>query len=105
MVDKYRCYELWFLISQISKIEGAIIEIGVWKGGSAGIICKRLELDKSKKRIYLADTFTGVAKASEQDHKYKGGEHSDTSSKIVNKLLSKKLKLDNYTRCDCQPNL
>lgn len=96
MVDIYRCYELWHLISQISKIEGAMIEIGVWKGGTAGIICKRAKLDGLNKSIYLADTFTGVAKASDKDERYKGGEHADTSPKIVKELLSSKLNLGNY---------
>jgi O-methyltransferase len=96
MVDIYRCYEIWHLISQISKVDGAIIEIGVWKGGTAGIICKKVEIEGLNKKIYLADTFKGVAKASDKDKRYRGGEHSDTSIRIVNELLSKKLKLNNY---------
>lgn len=96
MVDIYRCYELWQLISQTRKVDGAIIEIGVWKGGTAGIICKKTEIEGLNKKIFLADTFKGVAKASNRDDLYKGGEHSDTSAKIVNGLLSSKLHLSNF---------
>lgn len=96
MVDIYRCYELWQLISQVKKVNGAIIEVGVWKGGTAGIICKKAEIENLDKKIYLADTFKGVAKASEKDERYKGGEHSDTSIKIANNLLYNKLNLANF---------
>lgn len=37
--------------------------------------------------MYIADTFTGVAKASTEDALYKGGEHSDTSQDIVESIL------------------
>ena len=32
-VDKYRCYELWQLVEESTKLNGALIEIGVWRGG------------------------------------------------------------------------
>lgn len=96
LVDKYRCYELWQLISQTSKLNGAIIEIGVWRGGTGGLICKRLELDGNNHMVYLADTFSGVVKASKYDSFYKGTEHSDTSKQIVFELLNK-LQVKNYS--------
>jgi len=96
MVDIYRCYELWQLISQIKKINGAIIEIGVWKGGTAGLICKKADIEGLNRKIYLADTFKGVAKASNKDERYKGGEHADTSARTVKNLLSDKLHLNNF---------
>jgi O-methyltransferase len=36
MVDKYRSYELWQLVKESSKLDGAIIEVGVWRGGTPG---------------------------------------------------------------------
>lgn len=44
---------------------------------------KLLELDTN---VYLCDTFTGVAKATDLDASYHGGEHSDTSVEIVRDL-------------------
>jgi hypothetical protein len=39
LVDKYRCFELWRLVEQCAKLEGgALIEIGVWRGGTAALI-------------------------------------------------------------------
>lgn len=37
----------------------------------------------------MADTFSGVVKAGENDTVYSGGEHADTSIEIVQSLLSR----------------
>ena len=89
LVDKYRCFELWQLIKESSKLEGAIIEIGVWRGGTGCLIAKQAEICDIKSTVYLCDTFTGVVKAGENDSQYKGGEHADTSKNIVEALMIK----------------
>lgn len=94
LVDKYRCYELWQLVEETVTLDGALIEIGVWKGGSGSLIAKKAKLDGIKNKVYLCDTFTGVVKAGIKDSKYKGGEHTDTSKEIVKKVINE-LKLDN----------
>lgn len=88
LVDLYRCYELWELTEQIFKLNknASFIEIGVWRGGTASVIGKKLELLSSNTKFYLADTFKGVSKASNRDFYYSGGEHSDTSVQIVKNL-------------------
>ena len=92
LVDIFRCFELWELTNHIHNLNknASFIEIGVWRGGTAGIIGRKLSLLNSNANFYLADTFVGVAKASEKDTFYNGGEHSDTSQEIVEKLLSDK---------------
>jgi O-methyltransferase len=95
LVDKYRCYELWTLVEQSRKIEGAIIEIGVWKGGTGALIAKKAKLCGIFDSVYLCDTFTGVVKTTDQDTHYKGGEHSDTSRHIVESLIFENLNLNN----------
>ena len=94
LVDIYRCFELWQLIKESSKLDGAIIEIGVWRGGTGCLIAKQAELCGIKSTVYLCDTFTGVVKTGENDTVYKGGEHADTSENIVESLI-KKLDLKN----------
>jgi O-methyltransferase len=92
LVDIYRCYELWKLVLNADKIEGDILEVGVWRGGTAALIAgAMLENSKAAKqqsKLYLADTFEGVVKASNKDTIYKGGEHSDTSEAVVIQLLT-----------------
>ncbi|MBL0054940.1 MAG: class I SAM-dependent methyltransferase [Chitinophagaceae bacterium] len=89
LVDIYRCYELWQLVQQMNNLDpdSAILEVGVWRGGTAGIMAQQLSNLKSGASLYLADTFTGVAKAGENDAFYTGGEHQDTSQVIVEDLL------------------
>lgn len=93
LVDIYRCYELWSLIKQTQRVPGHAIEVGVWKGGTGGLIARQLSLCAPEKKIYLCDTFSGVVKASEKDTFYQGGEHADTSVDSVKQLM-KSLAVD-----------
>ena len=96
LVDKYRCYELWALIEQCSKMQGDFIEIGVWRGGTGALIAAGAKRMGSDKIVYLCDTFKGVVKAGRKDCYYKGDEHGDTSMRIVEKLVIDRLRLDNF---------
>jgi O-methyltransferase len=89
LVDIYRCWELWMLVQQTQKLSGAIIEVGVWRGGTAALMAKRAMLSGIPDTVYLCDTFEGVVKASAQDKVYRGGEHADTTREIVDSLLQK----------------
>jgi O-methyltransferase len=95
-VDKYRLYELWQIIGETTKIPGAFIEIGVWRGGSGALIRRKADLCGIKDKIYLCDTFEGIVKTnSEKDPYLKDGMFNNTSVKIVEDLIYKKLKLEN----------
>jgi O-methyltransferase len=98
LVDVYRCYELWQLVKKVQSLNpsAAILEVGVWRGGTAGIMSQQLSNLKSNAAIYLADTFTGVAKAGEKDAFYAGGEHNDTSQPIVEALLKSTSNYPSY---------
>lgn len=96
LVDIYRCYELWTLVEQVSKLtEGNIIEVGTWRGGTGGLLAKSAKLSGINEKVFLCDTFKGVVKASSEDSFYEGGEHDDTSRELVEDLIQNKLKLDN----------
>jgi O-methyltransferase len=89
LVDIYRCWELWQLVGQTTKMEpGAILEVGVWRGGTGALMAKRAEMLGVPDPVYLCDGFEGVPKAGGRDTHYKGGEHADTSQVIVENLLS-----------------
>jgi O-methyltransferase len=85
LVSVERLYELWSLAKQVESLNGSIIEVGVWRGGSAGVLAKAAP----RKRILLADTFSGVVKAETSDTEYVGGEHADTSVAVVTALMRK----------------
>lgn len=90
MVDEYRMYELFQLASQAANLKGAFLEVGVWRGGSSAIIQAALDHVNANNKLYIADTFQGVAKAdSPKDRIYKGGEHADTNVDFLQKVFSK----------------
>ena len=89
LVDIYRLYSLYILSKETLKCSrGDALEIGVWRGGSGALIshCMNLFGVDVDIHTYLCDTFCGVVKAG-TDELYQGGEHSDTSMEIVQKLL------------------
>ena len=89
-MDKYRCYDLWSLVAEASKLKkGSLIEVGVWRGGSGALIAKKAKSMGINKNVYLCDTFTGVVKTGIKDSTYKGGEHADASEKVVMELIKK----------------
>ena len=97
LVDKYRCFELWRLVEQSAKLEtGALIEIGVWRGGTAALIATRARDLGLRDKIYACDTFSGIVKAGAEDPHYVGGEHADTSARSVETLFYDTLKLAQY---------
>jgi O-methyltransferase len=85
LIDVFRCYELWHLAKQAAQLPGAIVEVGVWRGGSGCL----LALAAPEVPVYLADTFTGIVKAGPKDTRYVGGEHAETSEQVVRDLLDK----------------
>jgi O-methyltransferase len=89
LVDVYRCYDLWQLVREATKLDsGEILEVGVWRGGTGCLMGRRLKLLGSPATVHLCDTFQGVVKAGTTDSHYSGGEHADTSQKIVEALAA-----------------
>lgn len=85
LVDVYRCFELYSLLKRAEHVSGAVVEVGVWRGGTAAL----LAASAPSKQIHLFDTFSGVAKANDEyDTLYKGGEHADVNFNDVKTLLS-----------------
>lgn len=84
-VDRMRLWELWTLMRNLRDVPGDVLEVGVWRGGSAALLGKAAGPGR---RLILADTFKGVVKAGPRDDYYKGGEHADTDEKTVRDLLA-----------------
>ena len=67
---------LWAAISATKyvireKIEGDIIECGVWRGGCSIAIAKTIKRLNSQKKIILYDTFAGMTRPTKEDVKAK----------------------------------
>lgn len=93
LCDLYRCYQLWSLLSQVVHVPGAVMEVGVWRGGSGCLIAKRCAIIGISSDVYLCDTFKGVVKAGEHDPVFTEGA-LQADRHIVEKL-AESLRLDN----------
>lgn len=91
LVDRNRCYALFELVQQIRKIPGEVLEVGCWRGGTAGILTRMLP----DRIVYLADTFEGVVKSSQWEH-YQDKAHADTSPELVTGFLTRQLGVTNF---------
>jgi O-methyltransferase len=87
LVDVWRCHELWGLVGELREIPGAILEVGVWRGGTGAIMAERASSLGIDDPVYLADTWEGVVKTGARDVYYHDGKHDDTSKEIVQRLV------------------
>lgn len=80
------------LSNGVKDIIGDVVEVGVYKGGSA------LELSKifQHNDIYLFDTFEGLPKTNEYDNHHKAGDFNDVSYEDVLKLFEHNDKVKVY---------
>jgi O-methyltransferase len=88
LVDVWRCHELWSLVGELRDVPGAILEVGVWRGGTGALLAARAADVGIDDGVYLCDTWEGVVKTGEVDTYYHDGKHDDTSLDIVERLLS-----------------
>jgi O-methyltransferase len=78
MTSPERIYSLIEAVRYVVKnhIPGAIVECGVWKGGSMMAVAETLRsLGDESRELYLYDTFEGMSKPGEMD-KTRAGEHA-----------------------------
>lgn len=94
MTSAERIYTLIQAVRYVSAspIEGAIVECGVWKGGSMAAIAKTLlQMQDVSRDLYLFDTFEGMPEPTAKDVDYAG------------KQASEVLKEDIGSRCTDAP--
>lgn len=79
-------YQLFSSVQATSKIPGAMAEVGVYKGGSAVILCEA----KENRPLYLFDTFSGMPMSAVSADSDTWGKktHQDTSVESVQAFLS-----------------
>jgi len=85
--------KLEFLLScvnQTKDLNGDVVEVGVYKGGSARVLCQNLK----ESNIYLIDTFEGLVDACEYDNVHTNGAFNETSIDIVKQTI---FPYNNYT--------
>jgi len=64
-----------------SAIPGALVECGVWKGGSMAAVARTLQqMNDTSRDLYLFDTFEGMTAPTESDVDYTGKQASEILS-------------------------
>jgi hypothetical protein len=63
LLEDIEAYHIYMAVKRTQKVPGDIAEVGVYKGGSAKIICSA----KGDKTLHLFDTFEGLPKVDEVD--------------------------------------
>jgi len=76
-------YQVLSCARATSKIPGDIAEVGVYRGGSARLMCGEL----TGRSLYLFDTFEGLPKTNEMDSRFAAGQYA-SSYERVNDYLS-----------------
>lgn len=87
LVDIWRCYELWSLLGELREIPGAVLEVGVWRGGSGALMAARVAGQGVTDPVFLCDTWEGVVKTGPVDIYYHDGKHDNTSRTTVEALV------------------
>lgn len=63
LLEDIEAYHIYMAVKRTQKVPGDIAEVGVFKGGSAKIICSA----KGEKSLHLFDTFEGLPKVDDID--------------------------------------
>jgi len=86
MLQHMESYMICMSVNATTKVAGCIAEVGVFKGGSAKLICEF----KGEKKLYLFDTFEGLPELNTFDShdEFYQGQFNDTSIEAVRKLTS-----------------
>jgi O-methyltransferase len=87
LVDVWRCYELWSLLGELREVDGAILEVGVWRGGTGALLAARAAGLGIVDPVYLCDTWSGVVKTGAVDTYYRDGKHDNASRETVAELV------------------
>jgi len=83
VVDIPRLEALVSFAQETAELGGAIAEIGVYRGGTAYLLCE----NANGRTVYLFDTFTGLPRVSDYDLHHEG-DFSDTSLQHVLGVLA-----------------
>ncbi len=79
------CFMIYQLCKYALNIDGDMVEIGVYKGGSARLIAETIK----PRMIHLFDTFTGMPKPDpSKGDTFREGQYGDTSVELVEKNLA-----------------
>lgn len=72
LLGNSEAYQIYMAAQRTHKVAGDIAEVGVYKGGSAKLICEA----KGERPLHLFDTFEGIPEVADIDHGLYKGKHA-----------------------------
>lgn len=79
---------IWRMVGEACKLrKGVFLEIGLWRSGSVCMIAKKVEVENNSGDVYLCYTSADIAKYSDKDDYYNGGEHADIDVSTVEEMF------------------
>lgn len=99
LVHVAKLYGLFDYGRQLRRLEGDVLEVGVWRGGTGALLAMAMKAPGNTPKVFLCDTYEGMpATTGAKDSFYKGGELADTSVELVRSFVEG-LGLDNVVLC------
>jgi O-methyltransferase len=86
LVDESRCFTLFQLAGQARSLPGDVVEIGVYKGGTARLLAR--SFGPTDKTVHLFDTFSGLPDPDPARDYHQTGEFGDASLESVRRYLA-----------------
>jgi O-methyltransferase len=81
-------YTLDHFLKDALSLDGDVIECGVWRGGSARLLRETIIERASGKRLFLFDSFEGMAAVNRQNDRHDVGDFADTSLAHVQRVVA-----------------
>ena len=69
-------------------IDGDVVECGVWRGGSAKLLREEIIRHGAEKKLYLFDSFEGMAAVDSEQDRHNVGDFQDTSLEHVQSFVA-----------------
>jgi O-methyltransferase len=81
-------YTLVHFLKEAMHLGGDVVECGVWRGGSARLLREEVLREGAAKKLYLFDSFEGMAAVDSEQDRHNVGDFRDTSLEHVQSFVA-----------------
>lgn len=81
-------YTLVHFLNGALHLDGDVVECGVWRGGSAKLLREEIVRSRTGKKLYLFDSFEGMAAVNSEQDRHNVGDFQDTSLEHVQSFVA-----------------
>lgn len=93
VVTPPRAWTLWQGLGQALNVPGAVMEAGVFQGGTARLLREVLG-EKADRTLYLFDSFEGMHSVTKENDRHQPGDFADTSVESVRAVVGSEPFID-----------